>query len=374
MFRKSVNHLCRNVAQHVLEDIKTAPTTASVASPNVSPSEANAATNEPVFTPMQTAETWNMSSNIPITSADVPNPEFLPESAPGETARIHAALSHPYFSNHPTQTSASGVGDIVINNRPAKRARKTSGSRGKIIGIVIALLVIIIVGVVVASSIVPAISKPNQAAVSKSFLEFSTVLKTGPGNSDVGEKWFIDNLTDDALNVSQTNDAVNQLYELYNNFVTKFNDSELTNNSNLRQDVSNENVLLTLIGTYSNLQSVVNNLTEEFLKNSDQANIEGLVKRTLPTQTYNEKQANFQEGLSKYLTTKLQMAEFYKDSYCYYDGTLLDGDCVALLDIDKTYTYLIKVNELAALYLRQDKSGILDELHSQTNKLQEALK
>ncbi len=51
-----------------------------------------------------------------ISSADVAPVD------PAEAAQVHAALSHPYFSNHPTQTAASGVGDIVIgSSAPIKR-------------------------------------------------------------------------------------------------------------------------------------------------------------------------------------------------------------------------------------------------------------
>ncbi len=130
-----------NVAQHVLGDIN-----------NLQP------TPTPVDSTATTAPTdsWTMPGSTTISSADVPNPEFTPESIPGETARIHAALSHPYFSNHPTQTSASGVGDIVIDNRPVKQNRKsktTSLSRGKVIGIVMAVVAVVFIIVLAVVSI-----------------------------------------------------------------------------------------------------------------------------------------------------------------------------------------------------------------------------
>lgn len=87
-----------------------------------------------------------MGDRTAVSSSDVVTPDMLPESSPGEAARIHAALSHPYFSNHPSQTSASGVGDIVIDNRPTKARRVGGASRNKIL--IIGLVTLAVVGVI----------------------------------------------------------------------------------------------------------------------------------------------------------------------------------------------------------------------------------
>ena len=74
------------------------------------------------------------------------------ESSPGEAARIHAALSHPYFSNHPSQTTASGIGDIVINNGSSTAKRKLPRLALFVVAGIIAIVVIISVAVLVSSA------------------------------------------------------------------------------------------------------------------------------------------------------------------------------------------------------------------------------
>lgn len=86
-----------------------------------------------------------------------PNPEVPAEASAGNAFGAQAGAfgasemnstgpAHPFFSNHPTQTFASGAGDIIINHGSAGRP-KTSRKPLIIGGIIIAALVVVLVGV-----------------------------------------------------------------------------------------------------------------------------------------------------------------------------------------------------------------------------------
>lgn len=99
----------------------------------------------------------NGADNSGATDSSVPQGIFTPNpttppAQPAQTPVVTGSvvepattgLSHPYVSNHPTQTTASGVGDIVIGKNGKKISPKKPLVIGGIIGAVIAVIIAIV--------------------------------------------------------------------------------------------------------------------------------------------------------------------------------------------------------------------------------------
>lgn len=117
-----------------------------------------------------------------------PQPE-QPEAVPGTgiPAQPSVDLSHPYFSNHPTQTFNTEVGDIILNTgTPKPKQNKRPFIIG---GIILAVFAVALVVVLVASKAAP--TSKNTYTVSDAeinFNQFATYLLYGKeGNSLSGE-------------------------------------------------------------------------------------------------------------------------------------------------------------------------------------------
>lgn len=84
------------------------------------------------------APSTGMSSAVIATPTAVSSADVAPVDS-AEAARVHAALSHPYFSNGTTQPSVAEGGDIIIGSRSGGTFHQTK-SRRKVIGIVAVML------------------------------------------------------------------------------------------------------------------------------------------------------------------------------------------------------------------------------------------
>ncbi len=185
------------------------------------------------------------SQSSPVTPVDptkqaifTPNPEVPTEASAGNVLGAQAGAfgasemnstgpAHPFFSNHPTQTFASGAGDIIINHGSAGRP-KTSRKPLIIGGIIIAALVVVLVGVIVAFG-----GKKERGSESEggdsfgqyaNHILYSTTNKTLSGNYDpyydyalteqtqseeVDEAWWT--TTKDLLDIASTDILAMQL-------------------------------------------------------------------------------------------------------------------------------------------------------------------
>lgn len=101
-------------------------------------------------------------------------------------------LSHPYFSNHPTQTFNTDTGDIILNSgEPKPKQNKRPFIIGGIILAVVVVVCVIVLAIVSGlSNNEKASNEPNEAE--KKFNQFATYLLYGVSNNTLSGEYESD--------------------------------------------------------------------------------------------------------------------------------------------------------------------------------------
>ena len=181
-------------------------------------------TQQAIFTPAQTP------------APEPPRPEQNPSVVVGsvvEPASAPTGLSHQYYSNHPAKTSASGVGDIIIdNNKLQKKNKKKIWIVGGIF-----LGVMILVGVIIA--ILSQKPTASNSHIQTAFNKFANTLLYNdennvsniPNSYEYGNQYFLDTINNEN-DIKVYFDRVEVKYEefinLYKEYAENHTDNELT--------------------------------------------------------------------------------------------------------------------------------------------------
>lgn len=121
-----------------------------------------------------------VAPDVPSTPGVIAStPEVAPPPSDDEIAKASANLtpSRPFFSDHPTQTTASGTGDIILEKT------KTPGSKKPLIIALIIGAVVLMVGIVILLMV----NRPvSQEELAQSFSEYRDLLENGPADFKAG--------------------------------------------------------------------------------------------------------------------------------------------------------------------------------------------
>lgn len=273
-------------------------------------------------------------------------------------------LSHPYFSNHPTQTFNTDTGDIILNSGEPKPKQN---KRPFIIGGII--LAVVVVVCVIVLLLVEAISKPSQADVSKSFNVFKDYIEYGPDNANDDNSWYISQLTSYMYDTSDVKEESQKIKSLYVDFKSKLQQSNITLSNDLRNTVAKEDTLLEYAILYIDLDNQIESLANNYIKPNEQVNAETLATQIVPQRSDNNFYNDFREIFIKYIVSELEIYAFYNDNFCLMDGKV-DSVCVALLDDDTSYAELSQRNNFLASALEQNVSKLWSELEANTVAIQ----
>lgn len=235
-------------------------------------------------------------------------------------------LAHPYFSNHPTQTSATETGDIILNsNSPKPKHNK----RPFIIGGVI------LIGFILAVAIILAIISNNQPApapvnLQESFTGYLTYLEKGTSDEDFN-LWPLLSLADgQSVDIDET-DYMQTLEKRYEIFEQAFENAKLdlsdTARTGLKSMIVSYGDMLQTLLAYADWDNILQTLTATYT--NDEAAARKMAEDLLPEDEMQSKYAKeISQNLHSYLTIKLDILKIYRDNNCFVDTTI-DGTCVA---------------------------------------------
>lgn len=321
------------------------------------------------------------SSNLPPVdnTGDVAVPEnrqalFTPQppepventSDTGAQPKTSTYLSHPYLSNHPTQTFNTDTGDIILNSSEPKPKQN---KRPFIIGGVILAAVVAICLVVLL--LIQVISKPSQADVSKSFDIFKNYIEYGPDNSGSEDNWFLFQLVDFEYTDSDKNEYTKKASELFTDFREKLNASGIDLGGNINGLIATEESLFNFAVVLINIDSVMQPLIESYMSDGIDA-AKGKITQVVPQESNSEFRNGFRNALIEYITSTLEIYDFYKRNYCIDDGSV-NNECVALLDNDENYAELLARNDKHSSTLQRYFSRLETELRACTSAIQEGI-
>lgn len=213
--------------------------------------------------PDTTSDAANSAQQAIFTPASAPQPPRPTSSQPVITGSVvepaSTGLSHQYYSNHPTKTSASGVGDIVIGN--GKTQIKSKKKALIVGGVAIGLLFIIAIAVIVIANL----STPRINKVRQSFNKFANYMIYGDDSlSDLtetyqyGSQYYINHLSSD----SERRDFLILAQEKFDQFYNEYSKSidskkeegtdESANSSDTETNEASsiEGELLTILNSY----------------------------------------------------------------------------------------------------------------------------
>lgn len=203
-------------------------------------------TQRAIFTPNSAPASSNQSRDSSVVTGSVVEP-------------ASAGLSHPYLSNHPTQTFASETGDIIINNtKPQPKSKKKFWIIGGIVGVGVAIILLACVVLLTSKSK----NENTLAGIDHELYMYGNYLFSG---SDSSQKisnppsyystYFYNTLftSDDPLEyLKDVEDKFGTFQEQYQDFRTKIN---------------NESAQLTLDDSV-NLNSIQIKNLKQFLENA----------------------------------------------------------------------------------------------------------
>lgn len=314
---------------------------------NSSPENTGADNRQAIFTPQPPEPTGSATSAVPTQSS--------------------VNLSHPYLSNHPTQTFNTDTGDIILNTgSPKPKQNKRPFIIG---GIILAVFVAVCVGVLL---LVQALSKPSRNDVVKSFETYKNAIEYGPDNSGNEESWYIAQLSEYFYDSTTIDDQVQRISELYSDFKAKLQKSGIKISTELQNLISSETELLEYAVLYLNLDTAIQPLISTYLGTEDNTDASTLASQIIPTQSTSNFLNSFRDALQQYVVSELNMQNFYNENYCLTDG-IIDNECVSLLDEDAAYEELRQQNESVGLKLQRYATRLWTELESCTEAIWEGL-
>lgn len=342
-----------NVAQHVLVDSSaTQPTTPNVASTTPE------TTRTAIFsTPADSADEPGSVTPVgptTISSADV----AIPETDPNEAARIHAALGHPYFSNHPTQTASSGIGDVVIDNRGPRTKRKMPKA------VVFGLIGVAVVAVVatVLWNIFGGTKKLSKADVIASYNEYANYVQFGPEEDDSQDGWFLLSLADGFYPREKQLEFTNKATELFRIFNKNLNELKTTS-SKLQNSVQYNGELLNIIVDYINLQAIAGDNESTYLNSGEEAALKEIEDRK--KNLNNTLAKNLEEKITQYLKNNISILNIYKQHSCIVDNSISD-ECVLNIADDAELNSLRSQNTSLDRQLELSYSSLSEEFEKST--------
>ena len=289
-----------------------------------------------------------------------------PETTSGNSA-ASANLSHPYFSNHPTQTYAVETGDIILNSAPTKTKHN---KRPFIIGGIILVAFLVICAVVLM--LIQILSRPNRATVVESFATYKNYIEFGPNNSGETESWYIAQLSGYLYDSADATEEIKKINELYADFRTKLQESGVEVSDETQHLISTETALLEYATLYINLDNTMQPLITTYLDPSNNLDAATLAAQIVPAQSESSFRNGFRNTLLQYIKSSLEIQSIYNNNYCIV-GESVDSDCVALLDEDAAYTELLQQNESTSLTLQRYASRLWAELETCTEAIWEKL-
>lgn len=238
-----------------------------------------------------------------------------------ESASAVTGLSHQYYSNHPTKTSASGIGDIVIG----KSDKKFSPKKLLVIGGIIALVLIIISMTVVLFS--AKTSNPMTEAENK-FYEFANYILYGQKQDDklVGEYNGNSSYELDKQFFDRNDEFLNEAATLLNGAIEEY------------AKISNAGILLSRMqDIYNDLKFLITFLEIEepdeeeilkvFLQSGKEASQAYLVRFYSPLWEMESTEAQ-QYAVQRYeqYSAMSEMLQIYSEQGCIKDGAV-DMNC-----------------------------------------------
>lgn len=282
-------------------------------------------------------------------------------------AQPSTVLSHPYFSNHPTQTFNNEAGDIILN---AGSQKPKHNKRPFIIGgIILAAFAVICVVVLV---VVQAITKPSKADVINSFEAYKSYIEYGPDNSGNEDDWYLEQLSDYLYDTSDVAKEVEKINTLYSDFKNKLQESGIKISEELQGLISTESALLEYALLYINLDNIVQPQIEAYLDTKNTSDAQTLANQVLPAQSGSSFRDDFRDALLQYIISDLEIQKFYNNNYC-IDNGIVSSSCIALLDADPDYIELLQQSDEVAFKLQQYVKRLWVELEACTNAVSEGL-
>lgn len=274
-------------------------------------------------------------------------------------------LAHPYFSNHPTQTSATETGDIILNsNSPKPKHNKRPFIIG---GVILAvLLVIITIILLVASSV----SKPSIDKVSDDFMAYRAYMIYGP-DGDEDDEWFFPQLADNLYIDDQQIEFVSTATALLDTFDKSFSSSRLNSNSDLRQEVQlSEQLYYGMVG-YINREINLKAFYQVYLDsglNTAKDKISSYFTESSNTGVLNAMSTE----LRKYYETEVELYRIYDEQGCVEDG-VVSGICVQDIRSTQNYRQLKSAELRAEQLLPQIYRELTSEFQDTINNIESEL-
>lgn len=335
------------------------------------------------------------------------------------------AESKAFIASHPTQTSASGTGDIILRADPGSSNKKWLF--GLIIGVIILACVVLIVLTFTLTS------KPNQAQLLESYNAYFNLVKDGPENveqvstsfneafnqdafvddEEEDEEFLIDDETgeeiieeaDPDLNNSEENVTDNETsdtdetedeanwrnwflfnmdnydfdsvardeyftnlhdyYDLFADLTAKSQDEGLKNLLKDYPDIIN----LTL--AFVSLDDVVSDLENNFPEKAASVSetIQNLLPANVPTATISASR----DQIERYLNLSVDIFKQYQQHGCYDSGELDEYCTLSAVKTDASLSELLRQRSRAYVLINRFRSANDGTFASMSNQIYTAL-
>lgn len=203
-------------------------------------------TQQAIFTPAQTP------------APEPPRPAQNSSTIVGSVVEpASTGLSHQYYSNHPTKTSASGVGDIVVGNKSNK---KLSFKKPLIIGAAV-LAIVVIMAIII--TILSSMSNADKT-IATLFNDYNTTVQDAQTIFVEArrEKLTIDDIFNEQFS-NKLSEYLDQLKE-FNSSIVKIKPSQVS--ASARDDFTSvQQEIIKFVNSYQDTVALFNKLYESYI-------------------------------------------------------------------------------------------------------------
>lgn len=327
---------------------------------NNSPTDAGVDNRQAIFTPQPEAANPPETSQPP-TAVDTTT-DITPPTPPASDA------THPFLSNHPTQTFNTNTGDIILGGA----APKTKQNKRPIFIVIIILVCLALVTVILmAASGMFGGKQVSTAGVRTKWNEFTTYLENGP---EGGEEKTNEN------NNEETDDAEENATEIYRRdedewYIFNLDRYDLSNDQQLQyvqelqgrwqkvsDDISSNETFVTNYASvlkhatnFQLLDYYKTEILQRYIKN-DENNVAAYILTLTPNAGKAEDINVADTALRNYLLSYTTVVDFYKVHQCFADGGI-DENCSANLS-ENNDSFNVALDTLADKYRALQSSNV----------------
>ncbi len=328
---------------------------------NNSPTDAGVGNRQAIFTPQPEAANPPETPQPPTTvntAADI-----TPPTPPASDA------THPFLSNHPTQTFNTNTGDIILGGAVPKTKQN---KRPIFIGVAIILVCLAVVAVILmAASGVFGEKQVSTAEVRTKWNEFTTYLENGPeGASRDEENWFLLEAGGFGYPDVEQTEFIDQSRSLYADFIKMYNKSPVKSET-LDGLIAQNTELFDVALKYLNLEHASKDLVNKLLADGEAAAL-GDIATLLPEKTSTEQINTLIDVMNQYLMAKIYIYNIYREADCLTDGEP-DEYCEILTDGNQRLEQLDNQFETAEEQMMSGYRWLITEIHQSMQAISGAL-